>query len=200
MFHFSAYCEWWLDVHVLIHRNLESESCVQLNHSVAHIFRENFRLCQHFYRSNPSNVQVYKVLYWQRMNFIQNSSLLRECSGEWSLESFNLSAIPCPNCDSYRTLEYTDYIKYGLIIVLMTLAIFGNFSVLMAFLFTRTLRQTIDIYLANLAVAGLFFSMCCLPILLAKDVIKPRSTLSPILCKLDPLAQSKYTIHVVAKR
>ncbi|XP_074599275.1 QRFP-like peptide receptor isoform X2 [Brevipalpus obovatus] len=123
------------------------------------------------------------------MDYIHNSSFRRECPEEWSLENFNLSSIPCPNCDSYRTLEYTDYIKYGLIIVLMTLAIFGNFSVLVAFLFTRTLRQTIDIYLANLAVAGLFFSMCCLPILMAKDVIKPRSTLSPLLCKLDPLAQ-----------
>lgn len=130
------------------------------------------------------------------MNYIHNSSLRRECPEEWSLESFNLSSIPCPNCDSYRTLEYTDYIKYGLIIVLMTLAIFGNFGVLMAFLFTRTLRQTIDIYLANLAVAGLFFSMCCLPILMAKDVIKPRSTLSPLLCKLDPLAQSKFNVYL----
>lgn len=114
-----------------------------------------------------------------------------DCSIIWTITESNFSEFDCPKCDSIRTLETWDYTRFIVIIIVIIVAIIGNVGVLMTSFISRSLRHTIDIYLANLAVADLFICTCCMPALLIKDLTDPLFILGPFVCKFDAFAQSK---------
>ena len=74
----------------------------------------------------------------------------------------------------------------------MVASLFGNLAVVVAVLMKRTLRMTVNLYLANLAVADILICICCMWVHLVNHLTAPEYVLGPLWCKFNGFAQSKF--------
>lgn len=107
----------------------------------------------------------------------------------------NFTLIDFPNSDALLTLSQPyslwDYVKIFACVITMMGIIFGNAGVIIAVALNKELRNTINYYLTNLAVADILIAALCMWVHLVNDLNKPFYFLGPIICKVNSLIQSK---------
>ncbi|KPM09394.1 7 transmembrane receptor-like protein 3 [Sarcoptes scabiei] len=93
----------------------------------------------------------------------------------------------------YQTKNYglDEYFKISIYIIAILASLFGNSAVVICIFLKRSLRITVNLYLANLAVADILICVCCMWVHLVNHLTAPAYVLGPFLCKINSFAQSK---------
>jgi len=106
--------------------------------------------------------------------------------------NFNFSLHDFPNPDIIvKVFSWSDYIKILITIVTIIAILIGNTSVILAVALNRSLRNTINYYLTNLAIADILICVFCLLVHLINNLTEPLYVLGPLICKFNGFAQSK---------
>ena len=109
------------------------------------------------------------------------------------LTAFNFTEYEFPNPDIINApYEWTDYLKIIVCIAVIIITLIGNTSVVIAVMLNRSLRNTINYYLTNLAVADILICVFCLWVHLINNLTEPLYVLGPIMCKINGFAQSEF--------
>ncbi|KAF7489501.1 Tachykinin-like peptides receptor 86C [Sarcoptes scabiei] len=91
----------------------------------------------------------------------------------------------------YQTKNYglDEYFKISIYIIAILASLFGNSAVVICIFLKRSLRITVNLYLANLAVADILICVCCMWVHLVNHLTAPAYVLGPFLCKINSFAQ-----------
>jgi len=120
------------------------------------------------------------------------------CDQPFDLSTYNFSQHDFPKAES--VLINLNFVQYFLVFISLSItivAVFGNLAVLFAVFRNRSMRHTINFYLANLAAADLLIAICCVPVYLINNLTDPFYVLGSAMCKLNPFTQSKYMLHLI---
>lgn len=105
--------------------------------------------------------------------------------------TMKLFPYPGRNPEIWKTPETTDYIKTFAYVVIMIGGLLGNLSVILTVAFVKSIRNTINFYVANLAVSdAMICIVCMLPRLLA-IYTRDKFVLGEFMCKFNPFTESK---------
>jgi hypothetical protein len=111
------------------------------------------------------------------------------------ISSFNFTPFDFPKPETIRTeFNNWDYLKIIACVVTIIFILIGNIGVIAAVACNRSLRNTINYYLANLAVADVLICACCLWVHLVNNLYEPMYKLGPFFCKFNGFAQSKHKL------
>ena len=130
-------------------------------------------------------------------SIIMNGTKVKINCEQFEYQDFllNFTLIDFPNSDALLTLSQPyslwDYVKIFACVITMMGIIFGNAGVIIAVALNKELRNTINYYLTNLAVADILIAALCMWVHLVNDLNKPFYFLGPIICKVNSLIQSK---------
>lgn len=102
-----------------------------------------------------------------------------------------ISCLPSPGTVKAKEFGWDEYFKILLYLCAIMASLFGNLAVVVAVWVKRTLRVTVNLYLANLAVADILICVCCMWVHLVNHLTAPKYVLGPLLCKFNGFAQSK---------
>lgn len=109
-------------------------------------------------------------------------------------ENYSFNHIPYPQePDIWKKLTYLDYIKLFAYIVIIVGGLLGNVSVILTVALNSTMRTTINIYVANLAVADAMICIICMVPHALGVMTVDVYILGEFMCKFNPFTQSKYT-------
>lgn len=107
-------------------------------------------------------------------------------------ENYTVDHIPYPFEPTFwRKLNYMDYIKIIVLVIIIIGGLLGNISAILTVALNRSMRTTINFYVANLAVAdALICIICMVPHTLQVATIDVY-ILGEFMCKFNPFTQSK---------
>lgn len=91
----------------------------------------------------------------------------------------------------FKTLNSIDYIKIVAYIIIIVGGLLGNVSVILTVALNRSMRTTINYYVANLAVADALICLICMGAHLLITLTRPVYALGEFMCKFNPFMQSK---------
>ena len=137
-------------------------------------------------------------------SIIMNGTKVKINCEQFEYQDFllNFTFINFPNEDALLTLSQPyslwDYVKIFACVITMMGIIFGNAGVIIAVALNKELRNTINYYLTNLAVADILIAALCMWVHLVNDLNKPFYFLGPIICKVNSFIQSK-TFFIYSK-
>ncbi|XP_035221521.1 neuropeptide Y receptor type 2-like [Stegodyphus dumicola] len=89
----------------------------------------------------------------------------------------------------FKTLNTTDYIQVIAIAVIIIGGLLGNISVVLTVVMNRSMRTTINFYVANLAVADAMICIICMIPRLISTMTKEYYALGEFMCKFNPFTQ-----------
>ncbi|XP_015926520.1 QRFP-like peptide receptor isoform X2 [Parasteatoda tepidariorum] len=89
----------------------------------------------------------------------------------------------------FKTLIFTDYVKIVAYIFLILGGILGNISIILTVSLNRSMRTTINYYVANLAVADALICIFCMGPHFIYTLTYPVFTLGEFMCKFNPFTQ-----------
>lgn len=107
--------------------------------------------------------------------------------------NMTMKHVPYPggNPEIWKIPETTDYIKTFAYVVIMIGGLFGNLSVVLTVALVKSIRNTINFYVANLAVSdAMICIVCMLPHVLA-IYTRDKFVLGEFMCKFNSFTQSK---------
>lgn len=106
--------------------------------------------------------------------------------------SFNYSQHNFPRPEIFaKVLSWNDCFKIVICVVTVIAILIGNASVILAVALNPSLRNTINYYLTNLAVADILICVICLTVHLINNLTDPLYVLGHFMCKFNGFAQSK---------
>jgi hypothetical protein len=129
---------------------------------------------------------------------VKNASRVHGCSTEVRVWDWDLSAVTYVGVRApthVRQLPARSLVKIAVFAVVSMFAVVGNVAVVGLVLKNRSLRNTLNYYLVNLAVADVVIATFCAWTFLIDNVTNSPWVLGPVVCKLSGFAQStpKYT-------
>ncbi len=129
--------------------------------------------------------------------YISNETIMeginKTCSESEDITSFNFTEFDFPNPENMiKPFTWKEYSKIVLYIVAISAVMIGNIGVILAVALNRSLRMTINYYLANLAVADILICLFCMWVHLVNHLTEPLYVLGPVICKFNGFAQSKH--------
>nr|XP_046919642.1 QRFP-like peptide receptor isoform X1 [Dermatophagoides farinae] len=112
-----------------------------------------------------------------------------ECQEQFiDIENFTDLTFPGERIES-KAFGLDEYFKITIYILAIIASIFGNSAVVISVLSKRSLRVTVNLYLANLAVADILICICCMWVHLVNHLTAPTYVLGPFICKINSFAQ-----------
>lgn len=97
----------------------------------------------------------------------------------------------------HKKLGTKEYLNVTLYVVVMLAALFGNVAVVISVMSKHSLRVTVNLYLANLAVVDILICVCCMLVHMINHLTEPAYVLGPLICKFNGFAQSKLIFTLV---
>jgi tachykinin receptor 1/neuropeptide FF receptor 2 len=116
------------------------------------------------------------------------------CNGTLDIRAVNFQEFDFPRNDGdsvFHAFTWQDYAKIITCFITIAAVLVGNAAVILAVAHNRSLRTTINVYLANLAVADILICAFCIWVHLINDLTEPIYILGPFWCKFNGFAQSK---------
>ncbi|KAG8199982.1 hypothetical protein JTE90_006226 [Oedothorax gibbosus] len=89
----------------------------------------------------------------------------------------------------FKTFNSQDYIKIIAYVIVIVGGLLGNISVILTVALNRSMRTTINYYVANLAVADALICMICMGAHLLMTLTRPVYALGGFMCKFNPFMQ-----------
>lgn len=118
-----------------------------------------------------------------------NDSCLEELS---EFENYTYDHVPYPfERTFWRTLNYMDYIKIIVLVIIIIGGLLGNISAILTVALNRSMRTTINFYVANLAVADAMICIICMVPHTLQVATEDVYLLGEFMCKFNPFTQSK---------
>ncbi|RWS08706.1 neuropeptide FF receptor 2-like protein [Dinothrombium tinctorium] len=112
-----------------------------------------------------------------------------ECEQLSDITSYNFSIYDFVDDRLNDSFTYVDYIKLCVTVVIIVVALFGNFAVIISVIFNRLMRTTINLYLINLAIADVLISTFCMLVYLINNLTEPLYILGSFVCKFNAFTQ-----------
>ncbi|XP_075680394.1 orexin receptor type 2-like isoform X2 [Dermatophagoides pteronyssinus] len=145
----------------------------------------SFKFNQTFQQQQLQNYQHHHQNRYQNN---QNYNLL-ECQEQFfDIENFTDLNFPGERFET-KAFGLDEYFKITIYIIAIIASIFGNSAVVLSVLMKRSLRVTVNLYLANLAVADILICICCMWVHLINHLTAPTYVLGPFFCKINSFAQ-----------
>lgn len=94
----------------------------------------------------------------------------------------------------WKTPDISGYVKIFAYSVIMIGGLLGNLSVVLTVALVKSIRNSINIYIANLAVADAMICIVCMLPHALTVYTGDLFVLGEFMCKLNPFTQSKYII------
>lgn len=92
----------------------------------------------------------------------------------------------------WKQLEYVEILKLVAYAIIIAGGLLGNVSVILTVALNRSMRTTINLYVANLAVADAMICIICMVPHAISVVTENVYVLGEFMCKFNPFTQSKY--------
>ncbi|XP_076327651.1 QRFP-like peptide receptor [Tachypleus tridentatus] len=88
-----------------------------------------------------------------------------------------------------ETLTWKENLKIAFYVIIISMSLMGNAGVILTVSCNRTMRNTINFYLVNLAAADMLISGFCMWVHLVNNLTQPIFVLGPLMCKLNGFSQ-----------
>lgn len=107
--------------------------------------------------------------------------------------NMSMKHFPYPGSDPeiWKTPETADYIKTFAYAVIMIGGLLGNLSVVLTVALVKSIRNTINFYVANLAVSDAMICIVCMLPHALTVYTGDKFILGEFMCKFNPFTQSK---------
>ncbi|XP_054724887.1 QRFP-like peptide receptor [Uloborus diversus] len=89
----------------------------------------------------------------------------------------------------FKTLDFSDYMKIFAYVLIIIGGLLGNISVILTVALNRSMRTTINFYVANLAVADAMICIFCMGPHILSTLTYPLFVLGEFMCKFNPFMQ-----------
>ena len=145
--------------------------------------------------SPTSTMSVFDVV----IEALRNASRIHGCSIEvqvwdWDLTAVTFVGIRAPT--HINQLSTKNLIKIAVFAAASTFAVLGNVAVVALVSKNRSLRNMLNYYLVNLAVADVVIATFCAWTFLVDNVTNSPWVMGPVVCKLSGFVQSEFAFIV----
>ena len=133
------------------------------------------------------------------MEALINASRIHGCSADvqvwdWDLTAVTFVGIRAPT--HINQLSTKNLIKIAVFAAASTFAVLGNVAVVALVSKNRSLRNMLNYYLVNLAVADVVIATFCAWTFLVDNVTNSPWVMGPVVCKLSGFVQSEFAFIV----